>query len=50
MGEVWVYAQVSPDGPHPSALELLTKARELGDPVEAVALGPGATASRRGAG
>jgi electron transfer flavoprotein alpha subunit len=41
---VWVYAEVSPDGTvHPSALELLTKARDLGDAVEAVALGPGAT-------
>jgi electron transfer flavoprotein alpha subunit len=42
---VWVYAQVSPDGVHPSALELLTKARSLGESVEAVALGPGATAA-----
>jgi electron transfer flavoprotein alpha subunit len=40
---VWVYAQVSPEGVHPSALELLTKARSLGERVEAVALGPGAT-------
>jgi electron transfer flavoprotein alpha subunit len=39
----WVYAEVSPDGPHPAALELLTKARELGGEVAAVALGPGAT-------
>jgi len=44
MAKVWVYADVSPDGkPHPVALELLTKARELGDEVAAVALGPGAT-------
>jgi electron transfer flavoprotein alpha subunit len=44
MAKVWVYADVTSDGkPHPVALELLTKARELGDPVEAVALGPGAT-------
>ena len=43
MPKVWVYAEVSPDGkPDTAALELLTKARELGD-VEAVALGPGAT-------
>jgi electron transfer flavoprotein alpha subunit len=42
---VWVYAQVSPDGVHPSALELLTKARSVGDRVEAVALGPGASAA-----
>jgi electron transfer flavoprotein alpha subunit len=44
MAKVWVYADVSPDGkPHPVALELLTKARSLGDTVEAVALGPGST-------
>jgi electron transfer flavoprotein alpha subunit len=41
--KVWVYADVTPDGPAPSALELLTKARDLGDDVAAVALGPGAT-------
>ena len=44
MSKVWVFAEVGPDGAAPSALELLTKARELGDVVEAVALGPGATA------
>ena len=44
MATVWVFAEISPDGTvHPSALELLTKARDLGDAVEAVALGPGAT-------
>ncbi|HEX2293745.1 MAG TPA: electron transfer flavoprotein subunit alpha/FixB family protein [Actinomycetota bacterium] len=43
MAKVWVYAEVSPDGTvDTAALELLTKARELGD-AEAVALGPGAT-------
>jgi electron transfer flavoprotein alpha subunit len=41
---VWVYAEVTPDGSNASALELLTKARSLGD-VAAVALGPGATAA-----
>jgi electron transfer flavoprotein alpha subunit len=40
---IWVYAPVTDEGPHPSALELLTKARDLGDDVAAVALGPGAT-------
>jgi len=41
---VWVYAEVGPGGKvDPSALELLTKARELGAAVSAVALGPGAT-------
>jgi electron transfer flavoprotein alpha subunit len=42
---VWVWADVAPDGPAPSALELLAKARDLGDEVAAVALGPGAKAS-----
>jgi electron transfer flavoprotein alpha subunit len=44
VSKVWVYTDVSPDGKaHPGSLELLTKARELGDEVAAVALGPGAT-------
>jgi electron transfer flavoprotein alpha subunit len=42
MSKVWVYADVSSAGASSSALELLTKARALGDTVEAVALGPGA--------
>jgi electron transfer flavoprotein alpha subunit len=41
----WVYAEVSPEGAASSALELLTKARDLGGDVAAVALGPGATAA-----
>ena len=45
MAKVWVFAEVTSDGPAPAALELLAKARELGDQVEAVALGPGATAA-----
>lgn len=45
MSKVWVFAEIGHDGPAPSALELLTKARGLGDVVEAVALGPGATAA-----
>jgi electron transfer flavoprotein alpha subunit len=45
MTTVWVYAEVAPEGPLPSALELLTKARSIGDDVAAVALGPGATAT-----
>jgi electron transfer flavoprotein alpha subunit len=44
MTSVWVYAEVTPEGPKPSALELLTKARGLGD-AAAVALGPGASAA-----
>jgi electron transfer flavoprotein alpha subunit len=42
---VWVHAEVTSDGPKPATLELLTKARALGDEVAAVALGPGARAS-----
>jgi electron transfer flavoprotein alpha subunit len=42
---VWVYAEITPEGPSSSALELLTKARTIGDEVAAVALGPGATAA-----
>jgi electron transfer flavoprotein alpha subunit len=45
MATVWVYAEVGPEGPTTSALELLTKARSLADSVAAVALGPGATAA-----
>ena len=41
---MWVFAEIGPDGPTTASLELLTKARELGD-VAAVALGPGATAA-----
>jgi len=45
VAKVWVFAEVTSDGPAPGALELLAKARELGDQIEAVALGPGATAA-----
>jgi electron transfer flavoprotein alpha subunit len=45
VGRVWVWAEVGPEGPAPAGLELLTKARDLGDDVAAVALGPGATAA-----
>ena len=45
MTTVWVYAELTPDGPRARTLELLTKARSLGDEVAAVALGPGATAA-----
>ena len=43
MASIWVYAEMGSDGPATSALELLTKARTLGEEVAAVALGPGAT-------
>jgi electron transfer flavoprotein alpha subunit len=43
MTKVWVYADVKPGKVDTPVFELLTKARELGDTVEAVALGPGAT-------
>ena len=43
MPGIWVYAEVSPEGKvEPGALENLTKARDLGAGVAAVALGPGA--------
>jgi electron transfer flavoprotein alpha subunit len=43
VAKVWVFAEVAPGGSvDATALELLTKARELGE-AEAVALGPGAT-------
>jgi electron transfer flavoprotein alpha subunit len=45
VSKVWVYAEVTPDGPNATALELLTKARSVGDEVAAVALGPGATSA-----
>lgn len=48
MPKIWVYAEVSPNGSvDKTALEILTKARSLGGEVEAVALGPGATAAAR---
>jgi len=40
---IWVYADVKPGKVDSSALELLTKARDLDGEVSAVALGPGAT-------
>jgi len=42
VGGALVYAEVTPQGPHPAALELLAHARGLGAQVFAVALGPGA--------
>jgi electron transfer flavoprotein alpha subunit len=45
MAGIWVYAEVAPEGPRTSALELLAKARSLGGgEVAAVALGRGASA------
>ncbi len=43
MGSIWVYAEVSDGKVDPSALEILTKAREIDPDVAAVALGSGAT-------
>jgi electron transfer flavoprotein alpha subunit len=40
---VWVYAELHEGAPAPSALELLAKARDLGEEVSAVALGAGAS-------
>ncbi len=45
MAGTLVYTEVTPEGAHPAALELLTKARALDGDVAAVALGPGATAA-----
>ena len=45
MARAWVYAEVTPDGPHPAALELLTHARSFDEAPAAIALGPGATAA-----
>jgi electron transfer flavoprotein alpha subunit len=42
MAKVWVYAELEDGNPKPTALELLTKGRELDPEVAAVALGPGA--------
>ncbi|MDQ3645392.1 MAG: electron transfer flavoprotein subunit alpha/FixB family protein [Actinomycetota bacterium] len=43
MARVWVYAEVNNGTVDPTALEMLTKANEISDEVEAVVLGPGAT-------
>jgi electron transfer flavoprotein alpha subunit len=43
MAKIWVYAEVHAGRVDVSALEILTKARDLGGEVEAVVLGPGAT-------
>src|SRR5437773_10868732 len=44
MAKIWVYAELHQGKLQPTALELMAKARELGD-VEAVALGSGAKAA-----
>src|SRR5260370_33315895 len=44
MARIWVYAEMSGGKLQSTALELMAKARELGD-VEAVALGTGAKAA-----
>src|SRR5260370_13196140 len=44
LSKVWVYAEADGAKPHASTLELLTKARELGDTVEAVYVGADADA------
>jgi len=45
VGAIWVYAEIGPDGTHPAALEILTKARTLDGEVAAVTLGLNATAA-----
>ena len=44
IGKVWVFAEAEDDKPVTSTLELLTKAREIGDTVEAVYVGANADA------
>jgi len=44
MAKVWVYAELNQGELTPTTLELMAKARELGD-VEAIALGGGAKAA-----
>src|SRR6202050_3997550 len=44
LSKVWVYAEADGAKPHAATLELLTKARELGDTVEAVLVGGDADA------
>lgn len=44
MGKIWVYAELNQGKINPTVLELLAKARELGE-VEAIALGTGAKAA-----
>jgi len=44
MAKIWVYAEQSQGRPASTALELLTRARDLGD-VDAIVLGPGARAA-----
>jgi electron transfer flavoprotein alpha subunit len=44
MAKIWVYAELNQGQLQPTALELMAKARDLGD-VEAVALGSGAKAA-----
>src|SRR5919108_417149 len=50
MAKLWVYAEVGSDGVDKTALEILTKARELDADVEAVVLGPGATEAAKALG
>ncbi|MGH2747777.1 MAG: electron transfer flavoprotein subunit alpha/FixB family protein [Actinomycetota bacterium] len=42
MASIWVYAEINNGQVDPTALEILTKARDMGD-VDAVVLGPGAS-------
>jgi len=44
LSKIWVYAEADGDKPATSTLELLTKARELGDSVECVFVGANADA------
>lgn len=50
MAAVWVYAEAESGAPTPETLECLIKARSLTGDVQAVALGPGSTATADGLG
>ncbi|TMK15462.1 MAG: electron transfer flavoprotein subunit alpha/FixB family protein [Actinobacteria bacterium] len=43
MAGAWVFAEITRDGPHPAAFELLAHARSFDDDPTAIALGQGAT-------
>src|SRR5216117_3757246 len=45
MAGAWVFAEITRDGPHPAAFELLAHARSFDDDPTAIALGQGATAA-----
>ena len=49
VSKIWVFAEADGDKPTSATLEILTKARELADTVEAVFVGANADALAAGA-